>query len=290
MKSYLGADILIATKAGTLPVGVPTGTVAKPLYDNSATGLQLKVTDSNATVYFSTAAFTGSGTKFKKKTGAATTIGAVSCPPTFSTYTNCYVVTDLLVNTAAITTGTSDTFTVTYKLPTTSTPSYENAVAKVVLSIHGVQFANQKATGCSVGRQCLAETGFGWELMSHPTSPRGRRTMTVTNRRLLSVPVAVVVALGVLASAATAWALLSTTTVSQTESFTAGSIAPATALTATAVHYTKATLGWTAPVATRQPRSPWPSPRAPWPAAPPPTRPTPARPPGSHRSPHTPGR
>ncbi len=162
VKAYLGADILIATKAGTLPVGVPTGTVAKPLYDNSATGLQLRLVDSNATVYFATAAFTGLGTKFRNKTGTATTIAAITCPVTFPTYTNCYRVTDLLVRATAVTTSTSDTFTVSYKLPTTSTSGYEASTAKVVLSVHGVQFGNQTATGCTAGRQCPAETGFAW--------------------------------------------------------------------------------------------------------------------------------
>ncbi len=56
------------------------------------------------------------------------------------------------------------------------------------------------------------------------------------------------VALAVLATSATAWALLSTAPVSQTETLTAGTITPATALAAGAVHYTKATLSWTAPV------------------------------------------
>lgn len=160
--AYLGLDVLVATKAGTVPTGDPT--TAKPLYDGSATGLQVKVADGKGSTYVGTSAFTGTGTKYKTKAGIATTIPSSTCPATESGYT-CYQVTDLLVNATAIKTGTAttDVVTTSYKLPTTATSGREGAVAKIILTLHGVQFGNDKATGCTAGDQCPATgTNFKW--------------------------------------------------------------------------------------------------------------------------------
>lgn len=66
----------------------------------------------------------------------------------------------------------------------------------------------------------------------------------MTRHRLVA---ALVVLVAVLCAPATAWALISTTGIKQTNSIAAATLAAPTAFTATQVHYTRVRLSWTAP-------------------------------------------
>jgi len=161
---YLGLDVLIATKAGTVQPGAPSGTLAAPLYDGSANGLQLQITDTKngSSIYYV------NGTKYTTQgsTPSQVAIGSASCPVPYTSGYSCYQVTDLLVSTTAFASSQSDTFSINYQLPTTSTAGYENSTATVVLTVHAVQSGNNAvptspaSTKCFAVAQCSA--GFAW--------------------------------------------------------------------------------------------------------------------------------
>ena len=160
--AFLGVDLLIATKAGTIPPSAPSGTTPSPLFDATSSGLQLRVSDSANTVFFNGTTFTGQGTG-----AGSTTISSVTCaaPYNIAAYT-CYRVDDLLVGTSAATSGFSDTFSIDYALPLLSTSAYENATAVVVMSVHAVQSNNNPLPAsppsqvCQSGAQC--SSGLPW--------------------------------------------------------------------------------------------------------------------------------
>jgi hypothetical protein len=161
--AYLGLDVLIASRAGSVAPGAPAGTNATPLFDDSSNGLQLRISDASGATFVNGTDFTTQGTA-----GAPTPLPSASCPAPYdiSTYT-CYQVNDLLVSTSPLTGGANDTFTLNYELPLSSPSSYENAAATVVLTAHAVQSVNNplpaspSAGACAAGAQC--QVGLPWD-------------------------------------------------------------------------------------------------------------------------------
>ena len=160
--AYLGIDLLIATKSGSVASGAPAGTTPTPLFDATANGLQLRVTDSANTVFVNGTTFTSQGAG-----AGSSTISSVPCasPYNISAY-SCYQVNDLLVNPTAVTNGFSDTFSIDYALPLSSTSAYENSTAVVIMNVHAVQSNNNPLPAgppsavCQAGAQC--STGLQW--------------------------------------------------------------------------------------------------------------------------------
>jgi hypothetical protein len=161
--AYLGLDVLIAAKAGAVASGAPAGTTALALYDGTTKGLQVQITDTinGSSTYFV------NGTKYLPQgTGATTTdLPTLSCPAPYTSGYTCYQVTKLLASTSVVSNGSSDTFSVNYQLPATSTAGYENSSAAIVLTAHVVQAANDPvpasgATKCSATAQC--SSAFSW--------------------------------------------------------------------------------------------------------------------------------
>jgi len=137
---WLGADLGISGTAG-VPVqsyapGNAGGTpaAAPGLYDSTANGLQVSVTDNQAP----------SGTYMSGTTlnGTATAGASPS-------------VADLLVNPTAFTAPTSVTFTIAWSLPTTASNAYDSATSTITLLVHAVQAGNNgNTTGCTAGLTC----------------------------------------------------------------------------------------------------------------------------------------
>lgn len=160
LPGFVGLDVLVAASAGILPsTGVPPGTTALPLFDRTAQGLQLQITDTTN----GSSGFYIAGTDFTAQGGSpppSTPVTSVTCPSQFSGAT-CFQVTDLLVSTTAFVTGRADTFSVNYQLPLASTTGYQNSTATVVLTAHAVQAGNNALpANCAALVQC--STGFSW--------------------------------------------------------------------------------------------------------------------------------
>jgi hypothetical protein len=163
--AYLGVDVLIATKAGTVAASAPSGTIASPLYDdvNAGNGLQLQISDTtngSSTYFVNGTTYTPQGTS-PTATVIPAYVGA-ACPGGFT----CYQITNLLVSTTAFTSSQGDTFSINYKLPSTSTSGYENSTAAVTLTVHAVQSSNNAAPTTPNSSKCFAaaacSTSFTW--------------------------------------------------------------------------------------------------------------------------------
>ena len=142
--AFLGLDLTITGAAGS-PVAPYTGstpTAAGGLFDGTANGLQVVVSDGGPTTYLN-------NTTYQNQAGSPVALTSTSS------------VTDLLISRTAVTNGGSDTITVDYKLPTTASNAYNSASTTVVLLIHAVQ-ANNNAlpAGCAAGKVC--SSGFNW--------------------------------------------------------------------------------------------------------------------------------
>ena len=142
--AFLGLDLTITGGAGSpvAPYGGSTPTAAGGLFDGTASGLQVLVTDSGPTTFLN-------NTTYQNQAGSPITLSSTSS------------VADLLISRTAITNGGSDTVTVDYKLPTSASNAYNSASTTIVLLIHAVQ-ANNNAlpAGCAAGRVC--SSGFNW--------------------------------------------------------------------------------------------------------------------------------
>jgi hypothetical protein len=141
---FLGLDLTISGTAGS-PVAPYSGTTpsaAAGLFDGTATGLQVLVTDSASTTFVNR-------TTYQNQAGSPVTLSATSS------------VSDLLISRTASTNGGTDTVTVNYQLPTSASNAYNSAGTTIVLVIHAVQ-ANNNAlpAGCAAGNVC--STGFNW--------------------------------------------------------------------------------------------------------------------------------
>ena len=136
-----------ATAYLAVDVAVSNGTI--PLYDGTATGLQLYLKDGTPTTYLTSTAPTA-GTTFTAQggTSASLPIGTTA---------------NLLVSTTPAATNTAVSFTLNYAVPIATGNTYQGGSATVTLTFHAVQAANNPVTGaCLAGQQCNATTTFLW--------------------------------------------------------------------------------------------------------------------------------
>jgi len=136
-----------ATAWMAVDVAVSNGTT--PLYDGTATGLQLYLKDGTPSTYLTSTAPTA-GTTFAAQGGAATSL------PTGTT-------ANLLVSTTPAAPNTSVSFTLNYAVPIATGNAYQGGSATVTLTFHAVQAGNNPLPGaCVAGQQCNATTTFLW--------------------------------------------------------------------------------------------------------------------------------
>lgn len=135
--AYLGLDLTLSGTAGTSQQAYALGntgstpTAVTGLYDGTANGLQVELTDSNGTSYWS----------------GTTVNGSAFAGPTTS-------IADLLAS-KSITNGISDTFTVDYALPAGASNAYQGASSTITMVVHAVQAGNNgSASGCTLGDTC----------------------------------------------------------------------------------------------------------------------------------------
>lgn len=127
---------------GTVPadLGLNVTLSGSGLYNSTATGLQLKVTDTGSTKYMT-------GTTL----GGAATTGVT---PSAS---------NLLIA-ANVSPTASYTFTVNYALPESAGNAFQTKTTTVNLKVHAVQYANNGAkatvTACAKGKKCTAITAW----------------------------------------------------------------------------------------------------------------------------------
>jgi hypothetical protein len=139
--ALLGVDVAVSSTAtgSSVQAYAPgntgsTPTAALGLYDSTANGLQITVTDSQTVpvTYMS-------GTTLN---GATTTGVAPSA-------------NDLLVSKTAVVNGFATTFTINWSLPSTANNAYQAAGSKITLIVHAVQAANNGSTSaCTAGLEC----------------------------------------------------------------------------------------------------------------------------------------
>ena len=136
-----------ATAWMAVDVAVSNGTT--PLYDGTATGLQLYLKDGTRSTYLTSTAPTA-GTTFAAQGGAATSL------PTGTT-------ANLLVSTTPAAPNTSVSFTLNYAVPIATGNAYQGGSATVTLTFHAVQAGNNPLPGaCVAGQQCNPTTTFLW--------------------------------------------------------------------------------------------------------------------------------
>jgi hypothetical protein len=132
-----------------LAVDVTVSNGSTPLYDGTATGLQLYLKAGTTTFLTSTAPT--AGTTYAAQGGTATSLPAGSTTP------------NLLISTTAATTNTAVSFTLDYAVPIASGNTYQGGSAMVTLTFHAVQSGNNALpTACAAGQQCNAASGFAW--------------------------------------------------------------------------------------------------------------------------------
>ncbi|MEA2902423.1 MAG: hypothetical protein QOH36_2310 [Actinomycetota bacterium] len=144
VNAFLGLDLAITSVAGSpvAPYGGATPSSAAGLFDGTANGLQVLVTDTAATTFLN-------NTTYKNQAGSAVALSATSS------------VTGLLISPTPMTNGGTDTVTVNYKLPTSASNAYNLASSTIVLQIHAVQADNNTLPiGCAAGKVCTS--GFNW--------------------------------------------------------------------------------------------------------------------------------
>jgi predicted ribosomally synthesized peptide with SipW-like signal peptide len=145
---WLGVDLAITAPVAGSPVqeyapgnSGTTPIAAAGLYDSTARGLQVSVTDnqSPSVTYMSGTDWNGSATR-----GVTPSID------------------DLLVNTAAITTDpTPVVFTISWSLPFTAGNDYDGAASTIEMIVHAVQAGhNGSTTSCTAGDVCAGITGW----------------------------------------------------------------------------------------------------------------------------------
>jgi hypothetical protein len=136
-----------ATAYLAVDVAVSNGTI--PLYDGTATGLQLYLKDGTPTTYLSSTAPTA-GTTFTAQGGTSTSL------PVGTT-------ANLLVSPTPAATNATVSFTLNYAVPIASGNTYQGGSSTVTLTFHAVQAGNNPVTGaCLAGQQCNATTTFLW--------------------------------------------------------------------------------------------------------------------------------
>jgi len=142
--AFLGLDLAITSVAGSpvAPYGGATPSPAAGLFDGTANGLQVLVTNTATTNFMN-------NTTYLDQAGTPTGLTATS------------FVTGLLISTTPMSNGGTDTVTVNYKLPTSASNAYNLASSTIVLQIHAVQADNNALpVGCAAGKVCTS--GFNW--------------------------------------------------------------------------------------------------------------------------------
>ena len=141
------------TASAYLAVDVAVNNVGSPaLYDGSATGLQLYLTDGSSTTYLTSTAPTGGTTFTAEGTPGAPASLLPSVPAA-----------NLLVSPVATTTTTAVSFTLNYAVPIATGNTYQGGSATVKLTFHAVQASNQVIPGdCAAGHQCNGTATFVW--------------------------------------------------------------------------------------------------------------------------------
>ena len=145
--AWLAADLAVTSPvAGSPETPYVAGnlgaapTAADGLYDSSTSGLQVTVTDNQlpSVTYMS-------GTSWNGGTATSGTTPSIS---------------DLLVNNAPITNGTSVTFSVAWSMPSSADNAYDGAASTFTIFIHAVQAANDgnatSVAACTEGDTCAA--------------------------------------------------------------------------------------------------------------------------------------
>ena len=137
------------TATAWLAVDVSVSNGTTPLYDGTATGLQLYLKDGTPSTYLTSTAPTA-GTTFAAQGGAATSLPAGTTA-------------NLLVSTIPAAANTSVLFTLNYAVPIATGNTYQGGSATVTLTFHAVQAGNNPLPGaCVAGQQCNATTTFLW--------------------------------------------------------------------------------------------------------------------------------
>lgn len=148
VRAFMAMDVSITGAGGTPVVAYTQTTVpatAQGLYDSSATGLQLFITDNASVSYVN-------GVQYTDESHA---------PATLTASGGTAAIANLLVTGTTITTNQTKSITVNYTLPTTAGNAYNLASSVVVLRIHAVQADNNALpVGCAAGELC--STGMTW--------------------------------------------------------------------------------------------------------------------------------
>lgn len=142
--AILGLDLSITSGAGSpvAPYGGATPSAAAGLFDGTANGLQLLVTDTASTNFVNS-------TTYQNQAGSPVALSSTSS------------VSGLLISRTPFTNGGTDTITVNFKLPTSASNAYNLATSTMVLLVHAVQSDNNALpAGCAAGRVCTS--GFSW--------------------------------------------------------------------------------------------------------------------------------
>jgi hypothetical protein len=155
--AYLALDISLAGSTAGEPTaqtayGGSTATPANGLFDGTTNGLQLLVQDTSGapTLFVNGTSYTPQGGGSTSLTANAGTSGGV---------------TNLLMNTAPVTSVSNKLIKVDYFLPnTSSSDNYEGAATTITLTVHAVQAGNNSLPpGCTVvGQTCPAQGNFNW--------------------------------------------------------------------------------------------------------------------------------
>lgn len=145
----VAVDVVVTSTGGTTAQAYAPGntgttpTAANGLYDGSAAGLQLGITDSGSVTYNSGHSWTETTLNGATPWNASANDVLVAKSTTSSTFGG---------------SGT-DTFTVAYNLPSTTGNGYQNASTTITFLVHAVQSANNgSTTGCTVGHVCTTTT------------------------------------------------------------------------------------------------------------------------------------
>jgi len=132
-----------------LAVDVAVGNGSVPLYDGTATGLQLYLRDATPTTYLTSTA-PAAGTTYVTEAGTSTSLPVGTTP-------------NLLVSTVPALTDTAVSYTLNYAVPIATGNTYQGGSSTVTLTFHAVQAANNPLPGdCAAGKQCNATPTFVW--------------------------------------------------------------------------------------------------------------------------------
>ena len=164
--AYLAADVKVSGTPGNgtnaYQADSADGATVLPapgLFDGSANGLQLNISDTQGSLVSGTTILgQGAPGAAVNLTGACTGNGSeVGCSSGGNQH-------DLLLDTNPFTSGPTggDTITVSYTLPLAANNAYQAAGTTITLTVHAVQANNNPlpATCNTVGQQCAS--GFGW--------------------------------------------------------------------------------------------------------------------------------